>query len=187
MEKVLCRNCETENSGRLKFCAACGHELLQVIMTKPMDKSQSVNKKRTAKKPIKRPLLTTLLTAAVFMGSFYAAYQYFQPSYEEAISQIASDMNKTCPAMIDPDTRLDHVGVLPGNIIQYNYTLINMEQAQVNTLELRNQMEPHITQAVKTSPEMKFQRKLKATLNYYYQDKNGSYLFLISVTPDKYL
>lgn len=184
MEKVTCTHCEAENSIQFKFCQTCGYEL-----PKPEIKNVTpagpvkVQKKKTPKKTIG----ATVLGVMVFMIFYYASYQFFTPSYDEKLIQMADDMNETCPMMVDSDTRLDNVGILPGNVIQYNYTLINMEQAMVNTLELRNSMEPLITNAVKTDPEMQFQRKNKTTLNYHYRDKNGSYLFLVSVTPDKYL
>lgn len=134
----------------------------------------------------KKTIGATVLGVFMFIIFYYASYLFFTPNYDEALGKMADDMNQTCPMMVDANTRLDNVGILPGNIIQYNYTMINMDLEQVNTLELRNSMEPLITNAVKTDPEMQFQRKNKTTLNYHYRDKNGSYLFLVSVTPDKY-
>ncbi len=184
MEKVTCVNCEAETTVNCKFCNHCGYQLLKPIRT---HKTLKVPKKNLKKKYTKKTIGASVLGIVLFLVLYYASFQFFSPTYDEALGKMADDMNKICPMMVDADTRLDDVGILPGNIIQYNYTLINMDQARVNTLDLRNSMEPFITNAVKTDPDMQFQRDNKTTLNYHYRDKNGSYLFLLSITPDKYL
>jgi len=98
----------------------------------------------------------------------------------------ASEINKSCPMMIDSDTRLDNAISLPSNIFQYNYTLVNMEKETIDIDMLKGYLEPNITNFVRTNPDMKFQREKKVTVNYYYKDKNGNYLFKISVTPEQY-
>lgn len=47
-------------------------------------------------------------------------------------------------------------------------------------------MEPIVLNFVKTNPQMKMLRDNNLTLNYFYKDKNGVYLFQIPVTPDQY-
>ena len=88
--------------------------------------------------------------------------------------------------MIDAETRLDNAIALPGNVFQYNYTLIHIEKATADPEEMRNLIGPTIINYVKTNPQMKPQRDLKTTINYYYKDKAGLFLLMISVTPDKY-
>jgi hypothetical protein len=88
--------------------------------------------------------------------------------------------------MLDSETRLDNVIPLPPKVFQYNYTLINAEKETVDTIMLKNYLETNITNFVRTSPDMKFQRDNKVTVNYCYKDKYGNYLFKISVTPEQY-
>jgi len=52
--------------------------------------------------------------------------------------------------------------------------------------DLRNYLEPTIINFVKTNPDMKKMRDFKTTVNYYYKDKTGVYLFTISVKPEQY-
>ena len=100
--------------------------------------------------------------------------------------ETASEINKSCPIMIDSETRFDNAIVLPSKVFQYNYTLINMEIETVDIDMLKNYLEPNIINFVRTNPDMKPQRDNKVTVNYYYQDKNRNYLFTISVTPEQY-
>lgn len=88
--------------------------------------------------------------------------------------------------MIDAETRLDNAIALPPNTIQYNYTLINMDKATADTVAMKNYVEPSIVNNIRTNPQMEFQREHKTTMNYYYKDRNGQYLFLVSVTPEQY-
>ena len=124
----------------------------------------------------------------VGFGVMFAIQQFYfkTPSYNKVMMEIASELNKTCPFMVDRETRFDNAIALPENIFQYNYSLVNAEKASVNSDEIRSHLEPNLINFVKTSPQMKIQREYKTTLNYYYKDKNGEYLFLISITPDKY-
>ena len=89
--------------------------------------------------------------------------------------------------MIDSETRLDNAISLPNNVFQYNYTLINMLKKNIDIKSIKNQLEPSVINFVKTNPDMEIQRNNKTTINYYYKDKSGVYLFTISVSPDKYL
>jgi hypothetical protein len=100
--------------------------------------------------------------------------------------ETASEINKSCPIMIDNATRLDNAVALPGNIFQYNYTLVNLIKDSVNINELKNYLEPTIINFVKSNPEMKSLRENKTTINYYYKDKTGLFLFTVSVKPIQY-
>ncbi len=109
-----------------------------------------------------------------------------KPSYDQVMVVTANEINKTCPFMVDSHTRLDNVIVLPDNILQYNYTLINLAKDSINIQELKDHIEPIAINLIKTSPEMEDIRKHKSTINYFYKDMNGIYLFTISITPKQY-
>jgi hypothetical protein len=70
--------------------------------------------------------------------------------------------------------------------MQYDYTLVTLAKTEVNADTIRKIMEPKIIDNVKTSPQMKPYRDLKATLIYDYRDKNGESLLRISVSPEMY-
>jgi hypothetical protein len=107
-------------------------------------------------------------------------------NYDKAMLELASEINKSCPLMVDSITQLDNAMALPDNILQYNYTLVNMEKEKVDIVNSKNKIEPRIINNVRTIPDLQKLRDQKTTFNYLYKDKNGQYLFTISVTPDKY-
>lgn len=131
---------------------------------------------------------------AVAFAVFYAIGQLggeaimkiFRSSIDKQMMEMASELNKSLPMMVDGETRLDNTIALPNNVFQYNYTLINMVRDSINIEEAKSILESRIVNTVKTNPDMKYFRDKKTTVNYYYNDKKGVYIFTISVTPDKY-
>jgi ribosomal protein L37E len=185
MDNVKCTHCGTDNPVRYKYCSSCGYELPKITAENFDSTIQQPKKERTngGKKT-----LGFIVGVIAFGLSFFAVQQLFfkAPPLDKAMMQIASEINKTCPIMIDSETRLDNTISLSKNIFQYNYTLVNIDIATTDTVGMRKYLEPTITNYVKTSPQMKFQRDHETTINYYYKDKTGSFLILISVTPKKY-
>jgi hypothetical protein len=111
---------------------------------------------------------------------------YKKPTVDKLMMQAASELNKSCPFMVDNETRLDNSISLVGNIFQYNYTLINREKDKIDIPLVKRLSEPDKINIVKTSPIMKIMRDNKVIVNYHYRDKNGYYLFTISVKPEDY-
>lgn len=133
-------------------------------------------------------IIGTVVGIVVFGLSYLAVQQlFFKPvSLDKAMMEAASELNKTCPIMVDQDTRLDNAVALPGNIFQYNYTLVNLYKSEVNIDTVKKYFEPGIINNVKTNPDLKVYRDNKVTMAYYYKDKNGEFVLRISVTPDMY-
>jgi hypothetical protein len=130
----------------------------------------------------------TVVGIVVFGLSYFAAQQlFFKPvSFDKAMMEAASQLNKTCPIMVDQDTRLDNAVALPNNIFQYNYTLVNLNKSEVNIDTVKKYVEPGLINNVKTNPDLKAFRDNKVTMAYSYKDKNGEFVLKISVTPDMY-
>ena len=84
--------------------------------------------------------------------AYFGAQQMFKaPSFDKAMMEAASELNKTCPIMVDQDTRLDNAVALPGNIFQYNYTLVNYEKSELNIDTVKKYIEPGLINSVKTN------------------------------------
>jgi len=130
----------------------------------------------------------TLAGIVVGIVAMVLVQQFFfkAPSFDQQMMQMASELNKTCPVMVDAETRLDNTVALPDKIFTYNYTLVNHVKDSLNVEELKDYLTPLVTNNIKTNPVMKFYRDNKITLSYYYKDKQGVFLLNIDVTPDKY-
>jgi hypothetical protein len=153
----------------------------------PKEKQKS---KFNTKKGLKYWAIFTICFACFYaigqLGGERIAQLFRKPSFDKAMMEYASEINKHCPIMIDNVTRLENAIALPDNIFQYNYTIINSVKDSINVEGLKNYLEPSIVNFVKTNPDMKIVRDNKTTISYYYKDKNGVYLFTISVKPEQY-
>jgi hypothetical protein len=184
MDKINCINCGNDNNSNSKYCSSCGYELPR--KTEDLD---STFLRPTVFKTDNRKKITGIIIGAIAFGlSYFAVQQIFfkTPSFDKVMMQAASEINKSCPIMVDQYTRLDNAVAMPGNTLQYNYTLVNITKDQVNIDTVKKYIEPRIINNVKTSPELKVYRDNKTTMVYNYSDKNGIFVLKFSVTPDMY-
>lgn len=185
MEKVSCTTCGKENPVTYKYCFGCGYELPKI----KTENLETVIQPKPQKKKLGISTIVGIIVGVVFFAlAYFAAQQLFlkSPLIDKAMMAMASEINKSCPFMVDAETRLDNSVAFSNNTFQYNYTLINVEIDAVNPEEIKGQMESYLVDMVKNSPQMEVLRKLKTTINYSYKDKAGKFLFMVSVTPDKY-
>jgi len=179
-----CNECGSENADNSKYCNMCGYEL-----SKPkVEERQNSVPKPIKKKTDYKQLAGIIVGVITFFVVYFLMQQFLfkAPTVDKIMMKAASEFNALCPIMIDSETRLDNTIALPSKVFQYNYTLVNMEKETVDTVMLKSYLEPNITNVVRTHPDMKIQRDNKVTMQYYYKDKNGNYLFTISVTPEQY-
>ncbi len=131
-------------------------------------------------------LVIGIVFGSTLSGFLVQRFVFNTPSFDKVMVQGASEINKTCPMMVDKETRMDNAVAMPGNIFQYNYTLINYDRASIDTSILKQSMEPVILNNIKTSPLMKQFREHKTTLAYNYVDRNGVFVVRILATPERY-
>lgn len=105
---------------------------------------------------------------------------------EDQMSKASAEINKSCPMMIDPETRLDGTEVLPDKVFQYNYTLINLSAQEIDGNMVKSQIEPRLVNEVKNNPALKPNRDNNVTMQYHYKDKSGNTLCKIIITPEQY-
>lgn len=136
----------------------------------------------------KKKVLGMLVGAAAFLIAYFAVQQVFfkPPTFDKQMMQIASELNKSCPMMVDAATQLDNAIALPENTFQYNYTLVSMEIETVDISELKNYLEPIILNTIKTNPDLKIFRDNEVIMAYNYKDRSGKHLFKLSFKPGNY-
>ena len=88
---------------------------------------------------------------------------------------------------IDKDTRLDNSLALPNKTLQYNYTLVNMDNDDINSDELKSYLKPRVLSSIKTNPDMKYLRDNKVNFVYSYVDKDNEFVLKIIIPSKMYL
>lgn len=108
----------------------------------------------------KQIIRVVVLTTVTIVSSFLVQHFFFKkPSFDKQLMEAASELNKTCPMMVDSETQLDNAIALPNNVFQYNYTMINLSKEEVDTTEAHKLLDQGIINNVKTSPDLNFQRQ----------------------------
>jgi hypothetical protein len=110
----------------------------------------------------------------------------YHPSSDKEVRKFVKGMNKTCPTMVDHETRLDKVLAFADNNLQFNYTLVHMIKDSLPIPRLKSYMEPMIIDKIKNSGSLRKLLDKKLTWIYSYNDKNGDFIFKITYTPDQF-
>lgn len=213
MDFLKCNKCGHLNEVKgeyLVFCSSCGKKLdnnfsdwKKMNPEKSLDdfkkticiSDEDVQKIKQQKKSKRPKNLKYWIGFAVTFAIFYAIGTLGEeklvgllrkPAYDKAMMEFASELNKSCPIMVDNATRFDNAMALPNNVFQYNYTLIHLLKDSINIDELKKYLEPNLINFVRTNPDLKIVRDHKTTMNYYYKDMVGIHILTISVKPEQY-
>jgi hypothetical protein len=132
--------------------------------------------------------VNTLIGIIAGLVVMFMIQQFFfsTPSVDSQLMNAASELNKHCPIYVNKYTRFDNSIASTGKVFQFDYTLLNVVKDSIDTARIIKQKEPEILNFVRTSPALKIHREHDVTLNFAYRDKNGKYLFTISIGPEKY-
>jgi len=136
---------------------------------------------------MKRKLLISgaiLFCVLIFMAVQVIFFKTTSP--DKAVLKFSKELNKTCPTMVDAETRLDKVDALADNSLRFNYTLIYRDKDSLAIGNLKKFMEPAILNKIKTSPALSRYLNKNLTWIYSYNDKNGDFLFKITYTPEQF-
>ena len=196
MDKVICTHCKTENSSKAKYCIECGFELPKIIK-EVVPEVQTTVKPKKKRKYVSLLVIISLIVITLSVLGYFTYQKLVENKVFETIENvintaknplqlIANEMNKSCPMMVDEETRLDKVTLPSKTVFQYNYTLINYEKTEIDTVKIKSNLEQNIIQLIKTNPQMEYQRQNNVTMNYIYNDNNGDYLMSIIITPELY-
>lgn len=157
-------------------------EKAAVLEENTLKEEEKVKSKKRFKKIA---IIVACILAAVLL--FFAVMKIFFSSPAETLLETAStNINKMCPVMVDRETRLDNVTIVGDNVMQFNYTLVNLSADQIDVNAAKMEIEPVVLNQVRTNPQMESLRAIKATIKYSYNDKAGKFLFSIKVTPEDY-
>jgi hypothetical protein len=99
------------------------------------------------------------------------------------LGEIASELNKNLPMMVDKETEWISTAGLD-RVIIYNYRLVNYNAADLSSAELVKSARPMLTNAVCSTPETRDSFIKKGiSMRYVYNDKNRVHVASIEITP----
>ncbi len=107
-------------------------------------------------------------------------------NFDMKLKFAAAGINKTCPKMIDNQTRLDSVTVRPHKEMVYHYTLIKIIKNRFDVDAFEGYMKPIMQNQIRTNEGLKTYRDNKAVMTYDYKDKDGKPLVEMVFTSETY-
>ena len=103
-------------------------------------------------------------------------------SKQQALWQVASQLNKSMPIQIDQETILSNIGV-QGDGLVYNHQLVNYLSTEVSPNELVDALYPGIKNSVCSSPDMQPALKKQISFHYSYFGNDRKFIAKFVVTP----
>ena len=109
----------------------------------------------------------------------------FSPSVkmDKALMQSASQINASCPIMVDQFTRLDNAIASPDKRFIYNYTLLADIPDDYDKDGFVKQLRPVLVNNYKNMPECQPMFKNGVTVVCRYKRTNGTHIADIPITP----
>jgi hypothetical protein len=120
------------------------------------------------------------------MAILTACKEHEAPAQLDPVEQFAAKINFKCPIMVDVDTRMDSVHILPDSTFQYNYTLVNRDKENIDIRGLTAYIGSQLMETVQHSSTMKFHRDQQLRMIFYYRDRNGDFVTQIIIEPEDY-
>ena len=136
---------------------------------------------------MKKPLIW--LTAILVIGYlvFWVGPQWFKkeidPRSQERLKELAAELNRFVPVMIDKETELTSVEGHEGMLI-YKYRLVPYSVAQLDHAKFAASARQRVNRGACNQAETRDDfLKHGVTLRYSYFDKNGQHIATVDVTP----
>ena len=108
------------------------------------------------------------------------------PETVNPAERLATRINYKCPHMVDVDTRLDSVSIMPDSTFRYDYTLVNQDVETLDVVGLTAYIGNKLLETVSTTSTMKLHRDLRLRMMFYYRDRKGDYVTQIVIGPEHY-
>lgn len=131
-------------------------------------------------------ILSAIIGAVVGFAVVSALFhEQHAKSLDENLNEVATELNKKLPMMVDDQTRLDQVSAKTGTLI-YAYSLPNAMKNDLDFSSLAKIIKPKMIANYRDNETMAALRKGNVSLDYQYKDKNGDFMGEILVTPDDF-
>lgn len=107
------------------------------------------------------------------------------PWIPKDLASAAEIINSRCPEMVDPESRLDSVLLLPDGLCFY-YTLPNKVKEAIPSSAFTAYLLTGIIDNIRTNPRMEMFRDSSVVMLFDYRDRNGKLITEFSVEPERY-
>ncbi|MDR3112341.1 MAG: hypothetical protein LBU55_04140 [Elusimicrobiota bacterium] len=128
-------------------------------------------------------LVVCILVCALFAAVIFMYLNASRNNVGDMLQRVSSSVNKKAPFAVSNDVRFDKSVVLPGNTIEYYFTLHNFTTEYLKNID---SFKEKAKQDIKADPKMAIFRKNKVDFVYIYNDKDKKEVARIKIGYDDY-
>ncbi len=133
-----------------------------------------------------KPVVWVMVGVFAASTVWWAASDYLakpDPSSARHLREVADQINRSMPVMIDKETELMPSAGYDGMLV-YNYRLVSYSASQIDLRKFAAGVKEKVTQSACSRPETRDDfLKNGVTLRYSYFDKDNQHIATIDVTP----
>ena len=131
--------------------------------------------------------MNSFLSLPCFFLFFCFAGCYEQRDDVKTLEEVVLAFNKTCPRLLDSETKIEGIEIKGKNTVVYKYTLIHVLAVKVDTVEFKRALWPGILSMIKISPDLNTLKNQQTTFEYAYSDRLHKPVYTFKVYPKDYL
>lgn len=138
----------------------------------------------------KQNIFVKIIVTVVVFYAVGAAIKFIfrQPemSLNDELMKVSSEINKRTPLVVDSMTTLDNVIALPGDKLQYTYTITTLSKDNIDTVILIANAKKNMQETFKSNPQAAYFKENKIDIIINYLDKDGKYVCRALISHNDY-
>ncbi len=99
---------------------------------------------------------------------------------------MASDLNESAPVMLDQYTRFEGASVLPENIFQYRYTVLNINNPDSLVDSGLQMLRDNIRSEFLSNPQLDVFKENSVVIEYIYMSEENRTIRSFQIYPEDY-
>ena len=128
----------------------------------------------TKKRNVIWKFLGFLVVCSITIEVFKVALS--SPPINEQIMETVKEINKHCPIMVDSSTRFENSIAAPNNTLQFNYTLIKNDRAEIDTAIFVKELHTSYVNSITTNPKFKSFKDKGISISATFYDSSAKYV-----------
>lgn len=127
-----------------------------------------------------------LILSIILITVLFTQCDSEKQAIHKTLSEMAINLNESAPVMLDHFTRFDSAAVTTDNLFQYNYTVLNTQNADSLINVVEGSLKENIKQEFNTNPQLFFFKENNVSIEYVYNDENKQVIRRIQIDSSNY-
>lgn len=131
-------------------------------------------------------IIGTLIVLYIINSAIKLIFKQPELSLSEELTKVSGEINKRTPLVVDSMTTLNYVTALPGDKLQYTYTITTLSKDNIDTTILIANAKKNMQETLRANPQAAYFRENKIDILINYLDKDGKYVCKALISHNDY-